>query len=154
MSTTIQYRYLHKGDNEWLSEPPTDDSLEEWNEAWEEIKKDNTPDIKIEFTEDMYMSSEYGDTPEWVNVTIEDSGVLPFKMARGIVKARTLEGLRSMVFTHHFFIDVSNEWGGWSMSKLEIYEGSTYITFFAKHSNDEVELNITEQFNQAIGETA
>lgn len=151
MANTVQYRYFHKGDNEWLADDTNKDD-KEWQRAWEEIKADNTPDIKIEFTEDMYISSEYGDTPEWMNVTLHDSGVLPFKMARGIIKSKAMDGLRSMVFTHHFDIDMSTDWGGWSMVRLEIYDGGAYITACAKHSSEELELNITEQFNQAIGE--
>lgn len=157
MSNTVQYRYFHKGDNEWLADPSNGNSDDpEWQRAWEEINEENKKagheGVKIEFTEDMYMNSEYGDTPEWVNVEIKDSGVLPFKMARGIVKGQTLDGLRSMIFTHHFDVDVSSEWGGWSNTRLEIYDGGAYLTLCAKHSTEEIELNITEQFNQAIGE--
>ena len=151
MSSTWQYRYFHKGDNEWLADD-TNHNDEEWLDAWEEIRKDNSPDIKIDFTEEMYMNSEYGETPEWVNVTIKDSGVLPFKMARGILSA--LDGSRGVIFHSHFDIDVSSAWGGWSFSRLEVAEGSAFVTIVAKHSSEELELNITEQFNQAIGETA
>jgi len=150
MPNSRQYRYLHKGDNEWLSEPPTDDTLEEWNKVWAGIRQD-TPH-PIEFTEEMYLNSEYGDTPEWVNVTIEDSGVLPFKMARGILGA--LDGAKGIVFHIHFSIDISSEWGGWSFSHLEVGSGGAFLTVCSKHSSEELELNITEQFNQAIGETA
>jgi hypothetical protein len=150
MPNIRQYRYLHKGDNEWLSEPPTDDTLEEWNKAWEEINADNIGDLKIEFTEDMYLNSEYGDTPEWINVTIKDSGVLPFKMARGVLSA--LDGARGIVFTNHFDIDISSDWGGWSVPRIEVGQGQAYLTLVAKHSSEELEVNITEQFNQAIGE--
>lgn len=151
MSTTYQYRYFHKNDNEWLADDTNKDD-KEWQAEWAKINADNSPDIKVEFTEDMYLSSEYGDMPEWMNVTINDSGVLPFKMARGIVKSKTLDGLRSMVFTHHFDIDMSSDWGGWSNICLEVYDGGAYIAACAKHSSDEIEVNITEQFNQAIGE--
>ena len=152
MPSTVQYRYFHKDNNEWLADPSNGDD-KEWQDAWEKINADNSPDIKVEFTEDMYMSSEYGDTPEWVNITINDSGILPFKMARGIVKGQTLDGLRSMVFTHHYDVDMSTDWGGWSMTRLEIYDGGAYLTLCAKHSSEELEINITEQFNQAIGES-
>ena len=153
MPSTVQYRYFHKDNNEWLADPSNGDD-KEWQDAWEKINADNIGNIKVEFTEDMYMSSEYGDTHECVNITINDSGILPFKMARGIVKGQTLDGLRSMVFTHHYDVDMSTDWGGWSMTRLEIYDGGAYLTLCAKHSSDELEINITEQFNQAIGETA
>jgi hypothetical protein len=155
MPNERQYRYLHKGDNEFLSEPPTDTDPEvqkEWAQAWAEINADKSPESKIEFTEDMFINSEYGETPEWINITINDSGVLPFKMARGIISA--LDGAKGVVFHSHFSVDVSEEWGGWSYCRLEVGQTGAYLTVCAKHSSDELELNITEQFNQAIGETA
>lgn len=150
MSNTRQYRYLHKGDNEWLSEPPQTDE-EAWGEHWEMIKEE-AKGIEIEFTEDMYLNSEYGETPEWINVSINDSGVLPFKMARGIIGA--LDGAKGIVFHSHFSVDISEEWGGWSYCSLEVGETGAYLTICAKHSSEELQLDITEQFNQAIGETA
>jgi hypothetical protein len=156
MPNTRQYRYLHSGDNEWLSDPPPADASEEdkeaWAEEWETIKKESEG-IKVEFTEDMYVNSEHGETPEWVNVTINDSGVLPFKMARGVMGA--IDGVRGIVFHTHFDVELSEEWGGWGSCHLELGNTSgAYLTIRAKHSSEELELNITEQFNQAIGETA
>jgi len=149
MTNKRRYMYLHKGDNEWLAcDPPTDDSLEEWNNAWAELKA-KCP-YQIEITEDMYANDEYGDLPEWVDVTIDDEGVLAFKMARGVIGG--LKGARSVVFDRHYDLDVSQEWGGWDYTRLEVFEGGAYLTFRGKHSSAEVEVNITEQFNQAIGE--
>lgn len=150
MPSTWQYRYFHKGDNEWLADPANGDD-EEWQRAWEELHEE-LKGVKVDFTEEMYINSEYGDTPEWVNVTIKDSGVLPFKMARSILGA--LDGARGIVFSDHFDIHMSTEWGGWSFCRLEVAQGSAYLTVCAKHSSEELEINITEQFNQAIGETA
>jgi hypothetical protein len=156
MPNERQYRYLHKGDNEWLSEPPVNPSEEDqeaWDDAWKKINADKSPESKIEFTEDMYTNSEYGETPEWVNVTIHDSGVLAFKMARGIMGA--LDGVSGIVFRTHFDVDISEEWGGFGYCRLEIGDThGAYLTIKAKHSSEELELNITEQFNQAIGESA
>jgi len=56
------------------------------------------------------------------------------------------------VFQSHFSIDISSDWGGWAFARLEVAEGSAYLTVIAKHSPEELEINITEQFNQAIGE--
>jgi hypothetical protein len=149
MTNKRRYLYLHRGDNEWLAcDPPTDDSLEEWNNAWEELKAKCPHEIEI--TEDMYANDEYGDLPEWVDVTIDDEGVLAFKMARGVIGG--LKGARSVVFDRHYDLDVSEEWGGWGYTRLEVFEGSAYLTFRGKDSSSEVEVNITEQFNQAIGE--
>jgi hypothetical protein len=154
MSNIRQYRYLHRGDNDFLSQPLPPDATEEdaklYNEQWAEINADNTPDIKVEFTEELYSNSEWNDLPEWVNVTIDDSGVLPFKMARGILGA--LDGARGIVFHGHFSVDMPSDWGGWSYCRLEVSSGGAYLTIVAKHSSDEIELNITEQFNQATGE--
>ena len=155
MPNERQYRYLHKGDNEFLSEPPVDPSEEDqkaWDLEWEAINEE-AKGLKVEFTEDMYTNSEYSELPEWVNVTINDSGVLPFKMARGIIGS--LDGAKGVVFHSHFSVDVASEWGGWSYCRLEVGDtGGAYLTICAKHSSEELELNITEQFNQAIGETA
>ena len=153
MPNIRQYRYLHKGDNDWLADPSPKENEEDqkaWDDEWAEINADNTPDIKIDFTEEMYTNSEWNDLPEWVNVTLDDSGVLPFKMARSILGA--LDGARGVVFHSHFSIDMPSDWGGWSYCRLEVAEGSAYITVVAKHSSEELEINITEQFNQAIGE--
>jgi len=149
MANKRRYMYMHKGDNEWLaSDPPTDDSLEEWNNAWADLKKDCPHEIEI--SDDMSCNEEYGETPEWVDVTIHDEGVLAFKMARGVVDG--LKGARSVTFDRHFDLDVSEEWGGWGYTRLEIFDGGAYLTFRGKHCSAEVEVNITEQFNQAIGE--
>jgi hypothetical protein len=149
MPNTRQYRYLHKGDNEWLADGSNKED-KEWQEAWEELAKEAKH--QVEFTEEMYINSEYADTPEWVNVEILDSGVLPFKMARGILGA--LDGARGVIFNSHFNLAISEDWGGWSIPRLEVSIGGAFLTLCAKHSSEELELNITEQFNQAIGESA
>jgi hypothetical protein len=148
MPNTRQYRYLHKGDNEWLDDATNTDD-KDWQEAWEALEEE-LKGMTIDITEEMYVNSEYGETPEWVNVEILDSGVLPFKMARGVLSA--LDGARGIVFTDHFNIDISEDWGGWSIPRLEVGVGGAFLTLCAKHSSEELEVNITEQFNQAIGE--
>jgi hypothetical protein len=149
MTNKRRYLYMHKGDNEWLAcDRPTDDTAGEWDKAWADLKKDCPHEIEI--SDDMSCNEEYGETPEWVDVTIHDEGVLAFKMARGVVDG--LKGARSVTFDRHFDLDVSEEWGGWGYTRLEIFEGSAYLTFRGKHCSAEVEVNITEQFNQAIGE--
>lgn len=157
-----QYRDINKGENEWLSEPlpavASEDDQKAYASDWADIRNENKEagyaDIQVEFTEDIYVNEEYLDAPEWINVTIKDSGVLPFKMAQGIIKSNSMEGLRSMEFTEHFDLDVEMNWGGWSYARLSIYKDAAYVNFHAKHASGEVEVNITEQFNQAIGEEA
>jgi hypothetical protein len=151
MPNTRQYRYLHKGDNEWLSEPPTDDTLEDWNEAWEMLKQE-AQGHQVEFTEDMYSNSEYADIPEFINVTIKDDMVLQFKMARGVIKS--IEGAQSIVFHLGIDCDIEDGWGGIGHNEIAITDGGAYVTIRSKHSSDDVEVSVTEQFNQAIGELA
>jgi hypothetical protein len=152
MPNSRQYRYLHKGVNEWLAgDAPSDDTLEEWNEAWEAIHKECPDTTKIEFTEDVYTNSEHADIPEFINVTIKDEYILQFKMARGVIKS--IDGVQSVVF--HLGIDCSVEdgWGNISHEEIAITDGGAYVTIHAKHSSERVEVDVSEQFNQAIGES-
>lgn len=151
MPSTVQYRYFHRGDNEWLSEIPKDDTLEEWNEAWEVIKQEANG-APVVFTEDMYTSSEYSDLPEFFNVTIQDEMILQFKMARGVIKA--IEGAAHITF--HTGIDCYTDdgWGNIGTERIAISPTNAWATITPKHGNEEVEVDISEQFNQAIGETA
>jgi hypothetical protein len=145
--------YLHNNENEWLSEPPnnpTEEDQKAWDEAWGLLKKDCAH--QIEFTEDIYSSCEFEGLPEWIDVHIRDDYILQYKMARGLI--RSLEGADAITFSSGFDCDVSKEWGGIGHERLSIYDTTAYITITAKHSSDELEVNITEQFNQAIGETA
>lgn len=147
MTSTVQYRYLHHGDNEWLADISCCKD-EGWEKAWEELKKETLH--PIEFTEDIYNNQEYGEIPEWVNVTLHDEGVMAFKMGRSIVAS--LDGARSITFDRYFNIEVSPDFGGISVVRLEIYHGGAYVTIIGKYSNEEVEVNITDQFRKAIGE--
>ena len=149
MPNTRRYMPFHSRDNEWLAgAPPTDDSLEEWNEQWEDIRKECPH--QIEFSEDMYTTSEYSDLPKWIDVTIKDEYILQYKMARGVIKS--IEGAQSVVF--HLGIDCSVEdgWGNISHEEIAITDSGAYITLNSKHSSEQVEVDVSEQFNQAIGE--
>jgi hypothetical protein len=142
---------FHSGDNEWLSEPPTDpDTQEEWAQAWAELKKECPH--QIEFTEDIYSSAEFDGIPDWIDVHIGDDQILEFKMARSIINS--MKGADSIVFRNGFDCAVGDNWGGIGTQLLSIHAGQAYVTIRGKHTNDELEVNITEQFNQAIGETA
>ena len=151
MPNTRRYMPFHSRDNEWLAgDPPTDDTLEEWNAQWEDIKKDCPH--QIEFSEDMYCNSEYSDLPVWIDVTIKDDYILQYKMARGVIKS--IEGAQSVVF--HLGIDCSVEdgWGNISHEEIAITDSGAYITLNSKHSSEQVEVDVSQQFNQAIGELA
>ena len=150
MPNKRRYMPFHSRDNEWLAgDPPTDDTLEEWTEQWELLKQDCPH--QIEFTEDMYTNSEYTELPVWVDVTIKDDYILEYKMARGLVKS--LQGAQSIVFHLGIDCDMEDGWGGIGHQEIAITDGGAYVTIRSKHSSDDVEVSVTEQFNQAIGET-
>lgn len=150
MSVTRRFMDLYKGDNEWLAdEKPTDpQELGEWHIAWATLRKDCEHDI--EFIEDYYNNQEYGEKPEWVDLTIHDEGVLNFKMARGVIKSINAN---SIVFTdfRYFEVGVSNDFRQ-GFSRLSVHEGSAYLTISHKDSPEEIELDVTKFFNQAIGD--
>ena len=126
-----------------------DDEVAEDEVKMKELEK--KAGCPIEVTEDMYTNTEYGEVPEWIEFTIEDEGILPLRLARTM--ANTIDGCSSIVMRKYFDVEVSKEWGGWSNCRLEIADqGGVYLEFNAKHSSETVEVNVTEQFNQAIGE--
>lgn len=153
MPNIRQYRYLHRGENEWLSTPPnnpTEEDQKAWDAEWEEIIKES-PNIKVEFTEDMYCNSEYSDVPEFVNVTLKDEMVLHFKMARGVIKA--IDHAKAIVFSAGVDCYADDNWGGIGYEEISITSTGAWVTITAKHSSEQVEVDVSEQFNQAIGES-
>jgi len=152
MPNIRQYRYLHKGENEWLSEPHPNDTeadQEAWAEEWATINEE-TKGIKVEFTEDMYTNSEYSDLPEYINVTIKDEYILQYKMARGVIKA--IENAQSIVFSAGVDCYTDDGWGGIGHEEISITPTGAWVTITAKHSSETVEVDVSQQFNQAIGE--
>lgn len=153
MTNSRRYMDFNSENNEWLSEPPnnpTESDQEAWEEAWAELKKDCAH--PIEFTEDIYCNSEHDGPPAWIDVHIRDDHILDFKMALGVIKS--MRGADFISFSRGFDCDVEKSWGAIGYERLSIHAGQAYITISAKHGGDEIEVNITEQFNQAIGETA
>ena len=149
MPSTRRFMDLYRGDNEWLAQPPpADDTTEEWERAWEELKA-NCPH-QIEFTEEMYNNQEYGEKPEWIDVTLRDDCVLVFKMARGVIKAIDANSI-TYADSKYFVVNVSNDFR-YGFAKLHLHEDRAYVTVYHKDGNEEVEVDITEFFNQAIGE--
>jgi len=136
---TRRFMYMHMGENEELVGSPELKLLEE---------KVGHP---IEITEELYNNQEHGEIPEWVDVTLKDEGILPFKMARGIVTS--LDGASSIGFAKFFDVQVSPEWGAPFNARLEIYKQvGIYIIFHARHHSEEIELCITDFFNDTLGE--
>ena len=147
MALTYRYMPMHHGDNEWLSNPSACND-EGWDEAWADLKE-SCPH-HIHFTEDMYNNTEYGEVPQWVDITIKDEHLLEYKMARGIIKS--LNSAQAVVFHLGFDVVLSSDWGGWGYKKLEICDGSAYVNIGAKHASEELEIDISEQLTHAIGE--
>jgi hypothetical protein len=92
------------------------------------------------------------DLPLWIDVTTKDDYILQYKMARGVIKS--IEGAQSIVF--HLGIDCGMEdgWGGIGHEEIAITDSGAYVTLSSKHNSDEVDVDVSEQFNQAIGEIA
>lgn len=149
MGNSRRYMDLNSGDNEWLSRAPLDDTQDAWNEAWVELEKECS--YPIEFTDEIYCNSEHDGPPEWIDVHIRDEYILEFKMARGVISS--MQGADFISFSNGFDCDVEKSWGAIGYERLSIHRGQAYITINAKHGSDEIEVNITEQFNQAIGES-
>lgn len=146
MPLTYRYVSYHKGDNEWLANPASCDD-EGWDEAWDKLKADCPHHIHI--TEGIYNNAEYGEIPDWVDITINDEYILQYKMSRGIIKS--LDGAQAIVFHLGFDVVLSSEWGGWGYKKLEICDGSAYVNIGAKHASEELEIDISEQLTHALG---
>ena len=120
-------------------------SLED-GEAEELTQQQGHPCIEGE----IYNNQEYGDIPVWIKVTLKDEGVLMMKMARGLVI--DIQDFHAIQLQPNCLdISVSEEWGGYSDAHLKVYARQAWINFFAKHSNEMLEVNVTDQFNQAIG---
>ena len=149
MPNSRRYLYLHKGDNEFLADdPPRNDNglLKDWNDAWAKINKE-ADGMQVEITEAMYLNSDYGEMPEWIDVHIQDDLILQYKIARSVIKS--LEGARHITFTSGFVADVSDDWGRLGHWSISISDTGAWVTLRAK---PDVKVVITEQFNQAIGE--
>ena len=120
-------------------------SLED-GEAEELTQQQGHPCIEGE----IYNNQEYGDIPMWIKVTLKDEGVLMMKMARGLVI--DIQDFHAIQLQPNCLdISVSEDWGGYSDAHLKVYARQAWINFFAKHSNEMLEVNVTDQFNQAIG---
>ena len=148
MPNTVRYVNYHDGDNAWLLDTPKDTELEDWNEAWGLLRGGCKHHIEI--TEDIYNNQEYGDIPKWIDITIQDEGILPFKTATTI--SNSLDGCEFIRMGKFFSVDISDEWGNSSHEHMLISKtNGVYVEISAKHSQETVEVNITKQFNKAIG---
>jgi len=117
----------------------------------------HTEEIGCDFTvtEDMYSSAEYGEVPDWVELTINDTAVLTFKLVANLVKS--IDGCDSikMCITAnsgpHF--SVKTEWGSYPWAIIYITKGrGVYLEIGLHNVNESYELAVTDQFFQSIGE--
>jgi hypothetical protein len=140
---------LFHGENEYLSNPPPSDASEEdlafYESEWAKLKE-QCPH-SIEFTDNIYNNNEYGEIPIWVDVCIQDEGVLPFKMAKGLLTS--YDGAEAILFSK--FYDFSINKFRVSHSRMHVTKYGASLEIFGK-DNEQVEVDITPQFNKAIGE--
>lgn len=150
MANKRRYMSVWKEDNQWLADaPPTDPKeLGEWHIEWAKLRKEC--DWEIEMTESIYSNQEDGETPEWIDITLEDAGVLPFKMGKGV--AESIEGVNHVGFNMFFRVELPADWSA-AYTTLDVYKGGgVNIVIHMGDGYEEIEVGITEQFYQAIGE--
>ena len=106
-------------------------------------------------TEDMYSSAEYGEVPDWVELTINDTAVLTFKLVANLIKS--IDGCDSIKMCvtansgPHF--SVKTEWGSYPWAIIYITKGrGVYLEIGLHNVNESYELDVTDQFFQSIGE--
>ena len=151
MANKRRYISIWHDDNEWLaSDPPTDpQELGEWHIAWAKLRKDC--DWPIQLTDEIYNNQEDRTVPDWIDVTLHDEGVMHFKIARGVLNS--IEGVESISFARRFFdVELPKDWKPYHISLVLYNTGGVGIIARMEDGYEEVEVNITEQFNQAIGE--
>ncbi len=150
MPNKRRYICFYHDDNEWLADkPPTDpQELGEWHIAWARLRKDCEHEIEI--SEEMYTNSEDSPLPDWVDIEITDEAVLDLKMGMGVV--RSIPTAHAVVFDKGFTVGVSKDWGKTGFSRLYITASGGYMTITSDSSSEELEIGISEQLNQVLGE--
>ena len=116
-------------------------------EAEELTEKNKHPCIEGE----LYCTNEYGDVPCWVEITIRDESVLAIKMARGIVQ--DVQAFQAIQLGNEAFdVNISEEWGNHAGGRLKVYAKHAWVELFAKHTSEMLEINVSDQIKQVIGE--
>jgi len=105
--------------------------------------------------EDMYSNAEYGEVPDWVELTINDTAVLTFKFVANLIKS--IDGCDSIVMKEIWNGEnqfaLKTEWGNHPWAKLYITKGrGVYLEIGIHNVSESYELDVTEQFFQSIGE--
>jgi hypothetical protein len=106
-------------------------------------------------TDDIYSNAEYGEVPDWIELTINDTAVLTFKLVANLIKS--IDGCDSitMCVTANSGpqFAVKTEWGSYPWATLYITKGrGIYLNVGIHNVSESYELNVTEQFFQSIGE--
>jgi hypothetical protein len=106
-------------------------------------------------TDDIYSNAEYGEVPDWIELTINDTAVLTFKLVANLIKS--IDGCDSitMCVTANSGpqFAVKTEWGSYPWATLYITKGrGVYLNVGIHNVSESYELNVTEQFYQSIGE--
>lgn len=106
-------------------------------------------------TEDIYSNAEYGEVPDWVELTINDTAVLKFKFVANLIKS--IDGCDSItmkeIWNGENQFALKTEWGNHPWATLYITKGrGVYLEIGIPNVNESYELDVTEQFFQSIGE--
>jgi hypothetical protein len=117
----------------------------------------HTEEIGCDFTvtEDMYSSAEYGEVPDWVELTINDTAVLTFKLVANLIKS--IDGCDSIKMCVQANsgpqFAVKQEWGSYPWAMISITKGrGVYLEIGIHNVRETYEVDVTEQFYQSIGE--
>lgn len=106
-------------------------------------------------TDDIYSNAEYGEVPDWIELTINDTAVLTFKFVANLIKS--IDGCDSItmkeIWNGENQFALKTEWGNHPWAKLYITKGSgVYLEIGIHNVSESYELDVTEQFFQSIGE--
>ena len=106
-------------------------------------------------TDDIYSNAEYGEVPDWIELTINDTAVLTFKFVANLIKS--IDGCDSItmkeIWNGENQFALKTEWGNHQWATLYITKGrGVYLEIGIHNVNESYELNVTEQFFQSIGE--
>ena len=104
-------------------------------------------------TEDIYSNAEYGEVPDWVELTINDTAVLTFKFVANLIKS--IDGCDSItmkeIWNGENQFALKTEWGNHQWATLYITKGrGVYLEIGIHNVNESYELDVTEQFFQSI----
>lgn len=106
-------------------------------------------------SEEIYSNVEYGEVPDWVELTINDTAVLTFKLVANLIKS--IDGCDRIKMCVQANsgpqFAVKTEWGSYPWAMLYITKGrGVYLEIGIHNVRESYEVDVTEQFYQSIGE--